>query len=77
MTMAVPTTEILEELLLEMKAERFIIIEDNKRFYVQETSTGHIINISSSFKSAKKYLNFVKKGGGFDGWTPKFISNKL
>jgi hypothetical protein len=46
-------------------------------YYVKETKTDHIIESFSNFAEAKNFMKQLNLGGGFDGWTPAFMTIKL
>jgi hypothetical protein len=63
-----------------MKHNYTLVEGDEKSLYfIKEAKTGHVIRAFRSFSDARKFMNHLNKGIGFDGWTPNFFlkgSNK-
>lgn len=53
------------------------IVNKNNKFCILETQTNQIVKICDNQKLAKKYLKHLNFGGGFDGWSPSFMNNKI
>lgn len=45
----------------------------NEKYFIIEETTQQTITSFKTVKEAKNYLNFLNKGGFFDGWTPAFF----
>lgn len=53
------------------------IVNRGDKFCILETQTDQIVKICDDKKVAKKYLKHLNLGGGFDGWSPSFMNNKI
>ena len=53
--------------------KKYRIIESDGRYLVKEIDTDQIIRNFLHRPRAKELANFLNGGGGFNGWTPKFI----
>lgn len=52
--------------------------EDNDfRWAVRETATDQIIDTFIFEDEAEEYCDFLQSGGGFNGFTPSFMLNKV
>jgi len=50
---------------------------NDRKFSVLEKRTECILSDFTNQKDAKNYARFLNMGGGFDGWTPFFILQKI
>lgn len=46
-------------------------------YKILETTTGHIIESDLPFNSAKNKTRHYNNNGGFAGWTPQFMLEKI
>lgn len=53
--------------------KNYQIIFEDKLYKVLEIPTQAIIKSFKLKNDAREYMNFLKLGGGFDGWTPNFL----
>lgn len=51
--------------------------ENDFRWVVHETSTDQIIDTFIFEDEAQEYCEFLEAGGGFNGFTPTFILNRV
>ena len=51
--------------------------ENDFRWVVHETSTDQIIDTFIFEDEAQEYRDFLEAGGGFNGFTPTFMLNKV
>ena len=53
------------------------VIKNNGQYDIVETKTDHVINTFKTETEARVVSRMYNLGGGFAGWTPKFILNKV
>ena len=53
-----------------------IVINEDFSWSVLELQTDQIIDTFFFEDDAKDYAKFLDRGGGFDGWTPSFMTVK-
>jgi hypothetical protein len=46
-------------------------------YKIMEMQTGHIIRTDLPFNDAKNITRRLNRGGGFAGWTPEFMLQRL
>ena len=53
--------------------------KDNSMYDVLEETTGQVIKsfAADRFSEARAFMRHLNLGGGFDGWTPTFITKKI
>ena len=53
------------------------VIKNNGQYDIVETKTEHVINTFKTETEARVVSRMYNLGGGFAGWTQKFILNKV
>lgn len=53
------------------------IVKDNKKFLIKELKTDKFVILANNEHEAKKWVQHLNMGGGFDGETPNFIINSI
>ena len=53
----------------------YIIEKKNNRHHLKEIATNHYISDYGYSTEAKEVVNKYKLGGGFNGWTPAFMTS--
>ena len=53
------------------------VIKNNSQYNIFETKTEQVIASFNSETEARTTVRMYNLGGGFAGWTPKFILNKV
>jgi len=53
---------------------RITFNKDRKEYDVTEVLTDNVIKTTSAYKSALKTVRFLENGGGFEGFTPNFMT---
>jgi hypothetical protein len=54
-------------------AVNYKVIKEGTDFHIREISTGQLIMVLDSKEEAYKKAANLNLGGGFDGFTPKFL----
>jgi hypothetical protein len=52
---------------------KYKVIQEGENFYIKEVQTDQLIMLLDSRKEAIQVASKLNLGGGFDGFTPRFI----
>jgi len=58
-------------------AVNYSTIEIGGSYVVEEKQTGHYVYSANTREEAKKVMKHLNLGGGFDGFSPKFVVDGL
>lgn len=58
-------------------AVNYSTIEVGRSYVVEEKQTGHYVYVADTKEQARKMMKHLNLGGGFDGFSPRFVVDGL